>query len=66
MPEPIVWELRQFVGEEVGPREHFLQWVSPEFAGLAEHVYEVLGKPEITFTNAWDIFRAMSACFGLE
>ena len=49
VPAPVISEL-------------FLQWVSPEFAGLAEHVYELLGKPEITFTNAWDIFHAMSEC----
>ncbi|KAJ7837937.1 hypothetical protein B0H13DRAFT_2239812 [Mycena leptocephala] len=52
VPKEAIQEFRDALTEEVGPRESFLSWVSPEFDQLAK---------EITLENAWDVFRDISA-----
>jgi hypothetical protein len=61
VPKDAIQELRDALTEEVGPRESFLAWVSPEFDQLARDVFETLDVTAITIQNSWDVFRDMSA-----
>lgn len=61
VPQDTIKELREFLTEEVGPREEHLSWVSDDFARIAEEVHEFLGSPKITLENSWEIFKQMSA-----
>ncbi|KAJ7222731.1 hypothetical protein B0H12DRAFT_1078233 [Mycena haematopus] len=61
VPKEAIQEFRDALTEEVGPRDSFLAWVSPEFDQLAKEVFESLDVSEITIENAWDVFRDMSS-----
>ncbi|KAJ7838410.1 hypothetical protein B0H13DRAFT_1911838 [Mycena leptocephala] len=61
VPKEAIQECRDALTEEVGPRESFLAWVSPEFDQLAKEVFQSLGVSEITVENSWGVFRDMSA-----
>ncbi|KAJ7196270.1 hypothetical protein GGX14DRAFT_575083 [Mycena pura] len=61
VPKDAIQEFRDALSEEVGPRESYLAWVSPEFEQLAQDVFRSLDVAEITIQNSWDVFRDMSA-----
>lgn len=60
VPSAAIQTLRDFVTENVGPRDDFFQWVDNEFQALADEVYAELGSPKLTLENSWDIFRIMA------
>lgn len=60
IPAEVIGHLREFLTEQVGPREAYLQWVTEEFSQRAHEVHTSLRMPTITLENAWDIFVKMS------
>jgi hypothetical protein len=60
IPMEVVDDLREYLNDEVGPREAYLRWVTPEFSHMAEALYKLIGSPKITWDNAWDVFTQMS------
>ncbi|KAJ7512411.1 hypothetical protein B0H11DRAFT_1698749 [Mycena galericulata] len=61
VPKETFKDLRAFLTEEVGSREEHLQWVTDDFAAMAENIHKSLGLPKITLENSWEVFRKMSA-----
>jgi len=66
VPKSVVDDLRQFLAEEVGSREHFQMFYAPSFHAYASKVHRDLGAPHISLGNAWDIFSRMSDVMELE
>ncbi len=59
VPSGAIKALRDFVTENEGPRETFLQWVDDAFQASADQVYIELGSPKLTLETSWDVFREM-------
>ena len=57
VPPDAVQEMRAFVIEETGQREN---WISDDFAKIADDIYLQIGSPALTLDNAWEVFTAMS------
>ncbi|TFK61062.1 hypothetical protein BDN72DRAFT_778676 [Pluteus cervinus] len=53
-------EARQYLTEEVGGRDQHLSWYSNNSALDAEIAHRAIGSPEMTLSNAWDVFLGMS------
>lgn len=60
LPKESIDNLRQYLAEEVGPREKFQQFFPNEFILVATQVHSALGSPEISLLTAWSIFTKMS------
>ncbi len=60
VPSSAIQTLRDYVTENVGPREDYFRWVDIDFQALANLVHAELGLPKLTFENSWDIFRVMA------
>jgi hypothetical protein len=60
IPKEALLELRNALAEEVGPREAYLSWVTPQFDQIATDIFRTLTFSEITLENSWDVFSEMS------
>lgn len=57
VPPDAVQEMRAFIIEETGQREN---WISDDFAKIADDIYLQISSPALTLDNAWEVFTAMS------
>lgn len=60
VPEDGQREVRDYLSEQVGPREQHLSWYDDEFAVVAGLAYDSIGSPAITLDAAWEVFDTMS------
>lgn len=60
LPKDTIHNLRNYLAEEVGPREKYQQFFPDEFISVATQVHSALGSPEISLLTAWSIFTKMS------
>ncbi|KAF9440549.1 hypothetical protein P691DRAFT_793250 [Macrolepiota fuliginosa MF-IS2] len=65
VPQDAQAELRTILSEEVGRRDVHFSWYSEDFHAYASAVYETLGSPQLSLTNAWNIFALMTHAMAL-
>lgn len=60
VPHDVIDDLRQYLTEEVGPRDQFLQFYPYDFEPVASQAYQIIGSPQISLITAWSVFTKMS------
>ncbi|KAF9522685.1 hypothetical protein CPB83DRAFT_822529, partial [Crepidotus variabilis] len=60
IPSESVDSLRELLNEEVGPKEKFQTFYTPEFGSYATEVHDSIGAPTITLSNVWVVFTQMA------
>lgn len=66
IPKDTIDDMRQYLAEEVGPREKFQQFFPAEFQLIASDVHAAIGNPQITLLTAWSVFTKMSDAIELR
>ncbi|KAK7001159.1 hypothetical protein R3P38DRAFT_2559437 [Favolaschia claudopus] len=62
VPQAAVDELREYLTEDVGPRDSHLRWpgLTLELEQTVQTAWEDIGSPKISMESAWDVFRMIS------
>jgi hypothetical protein len=59
VPSDVLQRLRQVVTQQVGPRDQYLRWCTPEFQAHADIAYDEIGRPPVTLHTVWNVFALM-------
>ncbi|KAJ3548523.1 hypothetical protein NMY22_g1225 [Coprinellus aureogranulatus] len=52
--------VREYLSEQVRPREDHISWYTADFAKEAEKACKAVGPPDLSLETAWDVFDMMS------